>query len=136
MNYRKVFKCVSFCDIMLRMRYFVDFTLVKVSQDRIISCLITVLSFEFHRKTQPLLIISCVKTQLYFSVIQVGLGGLGVTCSPRDSRFAGSSTRWADYFNELVGPHWSKVARDRNEWEVLGNQLNAVNHSRGLLRYF
>ena len=42
------------------------------------------------------------------------------------------SIRWADYFNKLVGPHWSKVARDRNEWKVLGNQLNAVNHSRGL----
>jgi len=37
-----------------------------------------------------------------------------------------------DYFNKLVGPHWSKVARDRNEWKVFGNQLNAVNHSRGL----
>ena len=40
------------------------------------------------------------------------------------------STRWADYFNKLVGPHWSRVARDRNEWRVLENQLNAVNHSR------
>jgi hypothetical protein len=35
-----------------------------------------------------------------------------------------------DYFNKLVGPHWSKLARDRNEWKVLENQLNAVNHSR------
>ena len=42
------------------------------------------------------------------------------------------STRWADYFNKLVGPHWSKGARDRNEWKVFGNQLNAVIHSRGL----
>ena len=42
------------------------------------------------------------------------------------------STIWADYFNKLVGPHWSKVARDRNEWKVLGNQFNAVNHSRVL----
>ena len=42
------------------------------------------------------------------------------------------STRWAGYFNKLVGPHWSKVARDRNEWKVLGNQFNAVNHSRVL----
>ena len=42
------------------------------------------------------------------------------------------STRWADYFNKLVGPHWSKVARDRNERKELGNQLNAVNHSCGL----
>ena len=28
------------------------------------------------------------------------------------------STIWADYFNKIVGPHWSKVARDRNEWKV------------------
>jgi hypothetical protein len=42
------------------------------------------------------------------------------------------NTRWADYFNKLVGLHWSKVARDRNEWKVLGNQLNAANPSRGL----
>ena len=33
---------------------------------------------------------------------------------------------------KLVGPHWFKVVRDRNDWKVLGNQLNAVNHSRGL----
>ena len=26
-----------------------------------------------------------------------------------------TSARCADYFNELVGPHWFKVARDRNE---------------------
>ena len=69
----------------------------------------------------------------------------------RDKRSRGrSSTRWADYFNKLVGsqlskvardrnewkklvgPHLSKVARDRNEWKMLGNQLNAANHSRGL----
>ena len=49
----------------------------------------------------------------------------------RDKRSRGRlSTRWADYFNKLIGPHWSKVARDRNEWKVLGNQLNEVNHSR------
>ena len=42
------------------------------------------------------------------------------------------STRWGDHFNKLVGPHWSRVAKDRNERKVLGNQLNAVNHSRGL----
>jgi hypothetical protein len=42
-----------------------------------------------------------------------------------------TSTRWANYFNKLVGPHWSQVVRDRNEWKVLGNQLNAVNHSYG-----
>ena len=42
------------------------------------------------------------------------------------------STRWADYINKVVGPHWSKVARDNNEWKVLRNQLNAVNHSRRL----
>ena len=53
--------------------------------------------------------------------------------------------RWADCFYKLVGSHRSKVARDRNEWKVLENQLkgtnklshmnkfqNAVNHSRGL----
>ena len=69
----------------------------------------------------------------------------------RDKRSRGrSSTRWADYFNKLVGlhlskvardrngwkklvgPHLSKVARDRNQWKMLGNQLNAANHSRGL----
>ena len=42
------------------------------------------------------------------------------------------STRWADYFNKIEGPHCSKVARDRKEWEVLGNTLNAANPSRGL----
>jgi hypothetical protein len=51
------------------------------------------------------------------------------------------STRWADYFSELVGPHWSKVTRGRNEWKVLENQLKGLNklnyeqiqnHSRGL----
>ena len=36
------------------------------------------------------------------------------------------STRWADYFNKLVGPHWSKVTRDRNECKVLGKQLKGT----------
>ena len=52
--------------------------------------------------------------------------------TPTEAKEEEAGTRWADYFNKLVGPHWSKIARDRNEWKVLGNQLNAVNHSRGL----
>ena len=37
------------------------------------------------------------------------------------------STRWADYFSDLVGPHWSKMARNRNEWKMLEKQLKGTN---------
>ena len=36
------------------------------------------------------------------------------------------SARWAEYFGELVGPHRTKEARDRNEWKVLKNQLKGT----------
>ena len=45
------------------------------------------------------------------------------------TRWAQATTMWDPY---IEGPHWSRVARDRNEWKVLENQLNAVNHSRRL----
>ena len=35
-------------------------------------------------------------------IVYVGLGGLGVTCSPRDPRFAGSNQAKADEFFQEV----------------------------------
>ena len=39
------------------------------------------------------------------------------------------STRWADYFNKLAGPHWSKMARDRNEWKPVERSLSLTRTS-------
>ena len=40
-------------------------------------------------------------------VLLVGLGGLGVTCSPRDPRFAGSRLRSMDFFKTKNPEHKS-----------------------------
>ena len=44
---------------------------------------------------------------------QVGLGGLGVTCSPRDPRFAGSNPTKVDgFFSERKNPEHKSSGRD------------------------
>ena len=41
-------------------------------------------------------------TVILLSMLLVGLGGLGITCSPRDPRFAGSNTAEVDEFFQDV----------------------------------
>ena len=45
--------------------------------------------------------------------IYVGLGGLGVTCSPRDPRFAGSKPTEVDgFFSGRTNPEHKSSGRD------------------------
>ena len=56
----------------------------------------------------------------------VGLGGLGVTCSPRDRRFAGSNSAVVDRFFQDVKKRINAgnsvdSALDRNYWRAFVN---------------
>ena len=47
----------------------------------------------------------------------VGLGDLGVTCSPRDPRFAGSNSTEVDgLFQDVKNPEYKSSGKDFKPW--------------------
>ena len=63
---------------------------------------------NFGHKIRPYTLLSvfvskhCKVFSIFLLVIQVGLGGFGVTCSPRDPRFEGSNPTKVDGFFQDV----------------------------------
>ena len=50
---------------------------------------------------------------LIYRYFTVGLGGLGVTCSPRDPKFAGSNPTEVDgFFSECYSPEYKSSKRN------------------------
>ena len=54
-----------------------------------------------------------IKYHVLYKVRNVGLGGFGVTCSPRDPRFAGFNTTEVDgFFSGRKNPEHKSSGRD------------------------
>ena len=66
------------------------------------------------------------------TVLLVGLGGLGVTCSLRDQRFAGSNpTEVDEFFSGLKIPEHKSSGRDF-KYEISGSLKNLKPEKIGL----
>ena len=53
------------------------------------------------------------ETVIFLTIKNVGLGGLGVTCSPRDPRFAASNPSEVNgFFSERKNPEHKSSGRD------------------------